>query len=102
MLYVYAMLRTECETVLGPLYLAGQIRNFAAQQGLGTLQHLEVVRRGAELLLVRPARLDQRRRNDGQQNDDWCWVGWGFLLFVGRRPRSHVNGKKQERDGNKR
>lgn len=79
--YMLCVIRTECETVLGPLYLAGQIRNFAAQQGLGTLQHLEVMRCGAELLLVRPARLDQRRCDDGQQNDD-CALLMCFFPYM--------------------
>lgn len=65
-------IHTQCETVLRPLYLAGQIRNFAAQQGLGTLQHLEVVRRRAELLLVGAAGPYQRRRQHAHDHHDGC------------------------------
>lgn len=61
---------TQCETVFRPLYLAGQIRNFAAQQGLGALQHLEVMRCSSEALLVGAAGLNEGRHEHG--HDDNC------------------------------
>lgn len=64
---------TQCEAVFRPLYLAGQIRNFATQQGFGALQHLEVMWRSSEALLVGTAGPNEGRHEHG--HDDNCWTG---------------------------